>query len=128
MKMIRAFHKKRGQKGFTLIELMIVIAIISILAVIAIPQIVAYRARGYSASANSAVRNAYTVAQSFFTDSPGGVIANEAALSAYGYRIDVNVPITVGGGGTIGSITLQATHTGGGSTFTIDATGGTTKS
>lgn len=43
----------RNQKGFTLIELMIVIAIIGILAAIAIPNFIAYRNKSFCSRAES---------------------------------------------------------------------------
>ena len=59
---------RRGEKGFTLVELMIVVAIIGILAAIAIPQFAKYRQRAFNSAALSDVRNLGTDVEGYYAE------------------------------------------------------------
>ena len=54
---MRKLRINHNEKGFTLIELMIVIAIIGILAAIAIPNFIAYRNKSFCSRAESDANN-----------------------------------------------------------------------
>lgn len=71
----------KNRAGFTLLELIVVIAIIGILAAIAIPQFNLYRTRGYIVSVEADARNAHTVVESWRVHSPSEVPPAETITS-----------------------------------------------
>ena len=115
---------KKNEKGFTLIELMIVIAIIGILAAIAIPQFSAYRQRSYNSATQSDIRNAATAQEAFFVDNQYycATIADLTGTT-YGLFNSTNVTLTIVAGTTSG-YNMTGKHASGNKYFTLTGPGG----
>ena len=115
---------KKNEEGFTLIELMIVIAIIGILAAIAIPQFSAYRKRSYNSAAQADIRNAATAQEAYYVDfsTYATAVANITGTT-YGLWLSKNVTLTVVAGTTT-AYNMTSKHGSGDKYWTLAGPGG----
>jgi len=122
--MLLKMNKMKNQKGFTLIELMIVIAIIGILAAIAIPQFSAYRKRSYDSSAQSDLRNAATAQEAYYVDASDYADTSGTLIGAtYGLYLSDKVVFSVRSA-TAESYSMKAQHPSGEHSYIIVGPGG----
>ncbi len=98
----------RNEKGFTLIELMIVIAIIGILAAVAIPNYISFRDKGYCSGAESDANSVL------------GTLADYYAIPSHTAAITGNLAAA---GTTLGNVVFKALSNG--NTGTLNGTAAT---
>ena len=116
--------KSSNQKGFTLIELMIVIAIIGVLAAIAIPQFSSYRKRSFNSAAEADLRNAATAQEAYYLDNSiyAQTFANIIGGS-YGLYTSSDVTVGIADADSAG-YTMTSHHSSGDRTYTLKGPGG----
>ena len=102
----------QDEKGFTLIELLVVILIIGILAAIALPAFLGQRARAQDTEGKTAVRQAQTAMETFYTDNQT-YVATKAQLE------DIEESLKSGAGATLAVSGTAA------DTYTLTVTSGT---
>ncbi|NUN04827.1 MAG: prepilin-type N-terminal cleavage/methylation domain-containing protein [Bdellovibrio sp.] len=91
------FSSRNSQRGFSLVELMVVVAIIGILATIAIPSVGKYMAKARQSEAKTMLSSLYTSEKAFFAE----YNAYHSKFQAIGYSPEGQLRYNVGFGGTV---------------------------
>jgi len=95
MQMLSRYTNVEGEKGFTLVELLIAIAIIGILAAIAVPQFSAYTLRGYNSDTKANLHNLFLSCNAYWADNGPDSACTEKNVTNTIYGFDNSYGITI---------------------------------
>ena len=82
---MQKYSRHKSASGFTLIEMLIAIAIIGILAVVAIPQYNQYKIRGYDAHSKQALRDMNVTCKIYWTETSSSDECDLAKTKEHGF-------------------------------------------
>ncbi|ARV73480.1 pilin [Vibrio campbellii] len=100
-------NKQKKQQGFTLIELMIVVAIIGVLAAVAIPAYQDYVKKSEAASALATLKSLITPAELYYQENGTSTAAGLSDLGSVASANDLGTLTSVIGSGSGGVPTLK---------------------
>jgi prepilin-type N-terminal cleavage/methylation domain-containing protein len=92
-------------KGFTLIELMIVIGIIAVLAAVAIPNFISYRNKGYCTLSEADARNAAISIAEWYSEPSNTELVTPDDLQNFSLSSSNSIAIS----GTVDAIKIEIT-------------------
>lgn len=103
--------RRRSSRAFTLIELMIVVAIVGILAAIAVPNYQKMACRAKQSEAKNVLKQIFVAEESYFGEHDVYVAGDEVALAAIGFQIPTGVKLRYGYDVTVNGTAFTAVAT-----------------